>query len=88
VIVDPVLDAIDAARSAEAAFTAALEADDNAPGEAATAALRRAYSTPPTTPAGIAALARLVLDCEGDIEPAIADALASIEAAALHLAGN
>jgi hypothetical protein len=87
VITDPVHDAIDAARRAEAAFTSALQVDDNANGDAANEALQRAYSTTPTTPAGIAALARLVLDTE-DPEPVVADALASIEAAALRLAGN
>jgi hypothetical protein len=81
-------DAIETARRAENAFVAALEVDDDANGDAANEALQRAYSTVPTSPTGVAALARLALDCEGDIEPAIADALRSIEAAALRLAGN
>jgi hypothetical protein len=54
---------------------------------AADEALSTAYATTPKSVGGIAMLARLVLDVECP-DPAIADALRSIERAAIALARN
>jgi len=83
------LELCNAARRAEKAADAAvrLHGGDVPPAalNAADAALSAAYSATPTSLASIAALAHLVLDVEFP-DPEFADALRSIERAALALA--
>lgn len=91
--VDPIFEKVDWARACEAALPDAIQVGGEAPAvvsERTDEALADAYRTTPATVAGIALLARLVLDLEAPsfLDPVVRDALESIEAAALRRSAN